>query len=293
MVNIEKIRVVQGADLASVPATESDTILLIDRDSDIANGTLPFPANPIKGQILMVASRINVGSVTLDSNGRQVIGAINTLSANDFVGWIYEEVGDKWFPYGMATPKDLDLLAYQALGSPFLAETVGQTLSYANTASNLVDGQIRYIAVYLPKAASLTGVKFYVRVQGSYTADNNNRVGLYSYAGGVLTLVASCANTANLWTSAANAIMTVPFTASYAATSGIYFIALLFNQSAQVTAPALASGVALNNAAMAGTAYGFANSAKLLGVSSSADLPASINMTTITASAIPTWAALY
>jgi hypothetical protein len=188
---------------------------------------------------------------------------------------------------------DNDLLAYAALGSPILCQTVNQRLEYSNVSTALVDGQIKYEAIYLPKAATLTGLKFYVRVLGNYTGDNNNRVGLYSYSGGTLTLVASSANNASLWTSAANAIQTIPFSSTYAASAGIYFAAFLYNNSAQTTAPTLASGVALNNLAMSSTAMGFTNSAKLHGTSNGTDLPSSITMASITASVIPSWVGGY
>lgn len=186
-----------------------------------------------------------------------------------------------------------DLLAYQALGSPILAETVSQSLAYSNTSTAMVDGQIKYEAVYLSKAATLTGVKVYVRVLGAYTGDNNNRIGLYSYSGGTLTLVASSANSATLWTSAANSIQTIPFSSTYAAAAGIYFVGLIYNQSAQTTAPSLASGIALNNLVMGSTALGFTNSAKLHGTSTGTDLPASVAMSAITSSVIPSWVSLY
>ncbi len=186
-----------------------------------------------------------------------------------------------------------DLLAYAALGSPILTETVNNPLAYCNTSTNMVDGQIKFEAIYLPKAATLTGVKVYVRVLGSYTGDNNNRVGLYTYSGGNLTLVASSANNASLWTSAANAIQTIPFSGTYAAAAGLYFVGLLYNQSAVVTAPALASGVALNNLVMGSTAFGFTNSAKLHGTANGTDLTTPIAMSAITSSVIPSWVALY
>lgn len=192
---------------------------------------------------------------------------------------------------GTGITDDPDFLAYQALGSPFKAQTVGVPIQAANTSSNLTDGQVRWVAVYLPVAATLTGIRVYVRVLGSYTGDNNNRIGLYSYSGGTLTLVASSANSATLWTSAANAFQSIAFSSTYAAAAGIYFVALLFNNSAQTTAPALASGTALNNAAMATLA--FTNSAKLYGTSNATDLPASIASSAITATTVTTWAALY
>lgn len=188
---------------------------------------------------------------------------------------------------------DNDILAYLALGSPVLSQTVNQKLEYANTSTNMVDNQIKYEVVYLPKAATLTGIKVYVRVLGAYTGDNNNRIGLYTYSAGTLTLVASSANNASLWTSAANAIQTIPFSGTYSATAGLYVVAFLYNNSAQTTAPALASGVALNNLVMASTAMGFTNSAKLHGTSTGNDLSSSITMSSITASVIPSWVALY
>lgn len=181
--------------------------------------------------------------------------------------------------------------AYQLLGSPFKGETAGFPLMTCNTSSNLTDNQIRWIAVPLAQAQTLTGIRVYVRVLGSYTGDNNNRVGVYTYSGGTLTLQASSANSATLWTSAANALQTIAFSSTYAASAGVIYVAILYNNSAQTTAPALASGTALNNAAMA--ALAFTNSAKLFGTSNGNDLPSSIAMSAITASTVPTWVAPY
>jgi hypothetical protein len=186
---------------------------------------------------------------------------------------------------------DPDFKAYAALGSPFLAQTVGCPIQTSNTSTALVDGQIKFTAVYLAKAATITGIRVYVRTLGSYTPDNNNRVGLYTYSAGVLTLVASSANSGTLWTSAANAFQTIAFSSPYAASVGIYFVGILYNNSAQVTAPTIATGTALNNAAMA--ALAFTNSAKLYGTANGTDLTTPINMSAITASTIPTWVTLY
>lgn len=186
---------------------------------------------------------------------------------------------------------DPTFLGYQAMGSAFLTEAIGVPIQTANTSSNLTDNQIRFTAVYLPATKTVTGVKVYVRVLGSYTGDQNNRVGLYSYSNGTLTLVASSANSSSLWTSAANAFQTIAFSSTYAASPGIYFVALLYNNSAQVTAPAIASGVALNNAAMA--TLGFTNSAKLYGTLNGNDIPSSQVMSGVTATTVTTWVAIY
>lgn len=295
LVNIEKIRVTQAADLSSIPGTTADMMIVVDRSAAIASGTLPLPANPVDGQIFMISSRVDFGSVILNTNGRAISGAITAVSAGDFVGWVYDLISDRWFPYGSSTSKDLDLLAYQEFGSPIFAETIGQKLAYCNAATNLVDGQIKWTGVYLSKAETLTGIRVYSRTAGSYTADNNNRIGLYSYnkTTGLLTLVASSANNGTLWTSTANAQQLIPFSATFDAVAGAYAIAYIYNQSAQVTAPAIGAGISLNNLSMAGTALGLANSAKIYGTSTGTDLPATINMSAITASVVPTWTAVY
>lgn len=185
-----------------------------------------------------------------------------------------------------------DALVFAALGSPSILQTFNFPSVYCNTSSSFTDGQIRWIALdYLTTARSLTGVSVYCRTAGSYTGDNNNRVGLYSYSAGTLTLVASSTNNATLWTGAANTYLSVPFSTPYSAAPGMYFVALIYNNSAQTTAPAVASGTALFNANMA--SVGFTNSAKLYGTSNGTDLPASIAMSSITATTVPTWVTVY
>mgnify|MGYP000884120850 CR=1 FL=1 len=264
------------ANFASASHTHSIAdITALQTAIDAKQNALGFTAVPntrtVNGQAL--SGDITISSVATITTARKINGVDFNGSADIYT--------------------DVDLLAYAALGSAILAETVQQKLAFSNTSTAMVDGQIKYTAVYLPKATTLTGIKVYVRAQGSYTGDNNNRVGLYSYSGGTLTLVASSANNSTLWTSAANSVQTIPFSSTYAANAGLYFVAFIYNQSAQTTAPSLASGTALNNAAMSGTAFGFTNSAKLHGTSSGTDLPASIAMSSITASTIPSWTALY
>ncbi len=129
------------------------------------------------------------------------------------------------------------LQGIRALGSVALGRTL--SLGPPSSSITLVDGRQQMVAVWLKKSATLTGVKFIQMTQGNYTADNNNRIGLYTQLAGSLTLVASCANDGNLWKGAPG-IITVPFTVPYAATRGVYYVAYLYNQSAVVTAPVIA-----------------------------------------------------
>lgn len=187
---------------------------------------------------------------------------------------------------------DVSLNSYLAGGSPWLAQTMDLNLMQAGTSTALVDNTLRLVPVYLPKAATVTGIRVYVRTQGSYTGDNNNKVGLYSYSGGTMTLVASSTNSSSLWTSAANAFQTIAFSSTYSASAGLYFVGLLYNNSAQTTAPTLAGGTAFNNVAM--VTYQGTNSIKYFGtLGSSNDLPSSQAMSGVTGVTASYWVALY
>lgn len=187
---------------------------------------------------------------------------------------------------------DLTIAAYLAGGSPWLAQTMDVPFISANTSTALVDNTVRFVPIYLSKAATLTGIRVYVRTLGNYTGDNNNRVGLYSYSGGTMTLVASSTNSASLWTSTANAFQTIPFTSTYAANAGLYFVGLLYNQSAQTTAPTLAGAIAFNNVAM--VTYQGTNSIKFFGtLAAQNDLPSSQAMSGVTGVTASYWVALY
>ena len=187
---------------------------------------------------------------------------------------------------------DPSIPAYSAGGSPWLAQTLDLPLINAGTSTALVDNTVRFVPVWLLTAATLTGIRVYVRTAGSYTGDNNNRVGLYSYSGGTLTLVASSTNSSSLWTSSANAFQTIAFSSTYNASAGLYFVGLLYNNSAQTTAPTLAGGTAFNNVAM--VTYQGSNSIKYFGtLGSSNDLPSSKAMSGITGVTASYWVALY
>lgn len=176
----------------------------------------------------------------------------------------------------------------QAMGSDVKAMTVAINPVTAQTAFTPTDARVQFTAVWLPEDATLTGVSFLTRIQGNFTGDNNNKVGLYTYSAGTLTRVAQSANDENIWKSvpgATGAWTEVPFTGTYAATAGLYFVALLYNQSAQTTAPVIAGGIAIGF--QAALTSDLTNSAKLLCfINSQTDLPssqASSGLTTVSA----------
>lgn len=99
MVNVEKIRATQAADLATIAETTADICLVIDRALTIVNGTIPLPQNPIDGQIFMITTRTAITNLTLNTNGITIYGGIVSLTANTRVGWIFDQASAAWFPY--------------------------------------------------------------------------------------------------------------------------------------------------------------------------------------------------
>lgn len=177
---------------------------------------------------------------------------------------------------------DIRLKAYQAMGSTIVAQNIDGDISNGTSGATLTDGRIYFQAVYLPVATTLSGVKWYQVTAGSYTGDNENRIGLYSYSAGTLTLVASSTNDANIWTATSGTIASKAFSSTYAAAAGLYFVAYIYNNSAQTTAPVV--GI-INSASSINTVTDFTNSAKTSGLmSGQTALPASQAMSGITAS---------
>lgn len=176
--------------------------------------------------------------------------------------------------------KSYSLNMYAALGGSILAEPL-YSAEKAIVNSSLFDGNVRGVAVWLPKDATLTGVKWFQSTQGDYVADNYNGIGLYSYAGGTMTLVASTTNDGNIWKAAGTAWASKAFSSTYAAAAGLYFVAVVYNNSAQTTGPQIAAG-ANGNSNLVGV--DFTNSAKISWLISGTTLPSSQAMSGVSGS---------
>jgi hypothetical protein len=183
--------------------------------------------------------------------------------------------------------------ALQALGSTIKVEPLYMSAGNIGNGFALTDGQVFFVATrYVDDTTTFTGAKWFQTTAGNYTADNYNGIGLYSYAAGTLTLVASTTNDAAIWTQTTATWGTKAFSAPYVAAPGIYFIGLLYNSSAQTTAPALGIGTSFVNAAI--TSLDFTNSAKMAGtLATQATMPASVVSTSIVATTAARYAALY
>jgi hypothetical protein len=169
----------------------------------------------------------------------------------------------------------------QALGSTIKGINLGTPVLYSlGAAAVLTNGAVRFVPYYLVNPATITGVKFYQANTANYVGNNYNGVGLYSYSGGTLTLVASTTNAASFWINTINTWVTKAFSSPYSAPAGVYYIGMMYSFSSQTTAPQTIAGSTAN--------VGFAtmdltNSAKISAVSATGQtvLPSSIAMSSI------------
>ena len=186
-------------------------------------------------------------------------------------------------------------LAYQSLGSGIQSVCLGcHTPLMIQFAGLALTSQTAYfVAVYLPKAMTVTGAVWFQYTQGVYTASNYNGVGLYSQSAGTLTLQASSANDGDTYKQTAATYIKTPFSSTYSAAAGTYYVCFLHSRSATTTAPAIGYGIAFSNAAV--SSVDFTNSNKLIStLASQTALPTPTQAASgLTATTNPIWCALY
>jgi len=186
--------------------------------------------------------------------------------------------------------EDPVIKAYQTLGSVIKAETFNMATETSGTNGGL-DGTIVLAGLSLGKDQTLTGIKYYLTTTGSFTGDNNNKIGLYTYSGGTFTKVAESSNSTSLWTGSTG-IRSGAFTSTYFATKGVYFVAMLYNQSAQTTAPAFGIATGTSSGYMGG--LDFTNGVSLnMTLGGQTDLPATISAASMNQNTIRWWLSIY
>lgn len=169
----------------------------------------------------------------------------------------------------------------QSIGSNIKAITVGAPFSSFVTGLQLSDGILYSVPVYFKKPETLTGVRLVMHTQGAFTGDNENRIGLYSESGGTLTLIASSTNNLTLWTAAANSLVTVPFSSTVNVNKGKYYVGIMYNNSAETTAPKVIASTDYNSAVWTAITTTATNSNRLYGSKAAATLPATITASTL------------
>jgi hypothetical protein len=223
---------------------------LIGTDTDNGSGAIL----QINGSVTQTGSTSAV--IKTDSSGK----IINATAGTDYLS----PSANEW----------LLNKAYEAMGSslkgfPLTCPTVNMIAT--GVASGLVTGTPRFVAIYLPKAATITGVKWFQNVQGVYTASNYNGVGLYSYSAGTLTLVASSTDDGTIWKATGGTWGSKAFSGTYSASAGLFFICAMYNSSAQTTGATIGSAIAPNTTAM--QTVDFTNNAKISSTGSATTLP--------------------
>lgn len=255
----------------------------------------PYVRPAIPSTILTITQQSGImagtGITALGTSGSQQAGSVQTLatgtSGTDFGITSSSNTQTFNLPTANATNRGaltsadwttfnngIVLTAYGLLGSSYKSASLSVfNPAMISTSGALSDGSVRFCAVYIPVAATISGVRWFHGTQGNYTADNYNGVGLYTYSGGTVTLVASSVNDGNIWKPTTNTWSSKAFSATYNAAAGVYFIAALYNSSAEVAAPTIGSSANMANVAI--TTQDFTNSAKLVSaVGGQASLPA-------------------
>jgi hypothetical protein len=169
------------------------------------------------------------------------------------------------------------LSGYQTLGSAFKSILMSNpSISSISASLNLTTQQFRGVAVYVPIAQTITGVKWFQTVQGNFANTGYNGVALYTYSGGTITRVALSTDSEATWeTATANTWGSVAFATPYSASEGLYYIGLLYCGGA--TAPAI--GITINSFNANVNIGDFTNSAELsFTLNAQTTIPSSLNL---------------
>jgi len=169
------------------------------------------------------------------------------------------------------------LTGYQTLGSTFKSILMSNpSISNITQSIGLSNAQFRAVAVFVPIAVTVQGIRWFQTIQGAFTGSGFNGVALFSYSGGTITRIVASADSEATWeTSANNTWGSVAFTSPQSISAGLYYIGLLYNGGA--TAPAIGGTVnSLNGNVNIGD---FTNSAELsLILGSQTAMPTSVSM---------------
>lgn len=275
------------------PALDADVLPIVDTANTV---TKKITWANIKATIISSFGAMLdtlTGKTTPVDADEVVIADSAATNASKKVTWANIKATLKTYFDTLYNPNNLDksfLKTLQALGSVIQYTSIGNDI--LTQTATLSDGTARYIAIYIDRSSTITGVKWYQSTIGNYTADNFNGIGLYSYSGGIMTQVAITANNGNIWKASSNTYPSEAFTSPYSASPGVYFLAMLYNQSAQVAAPVFATATPYGTANH--VVFDLTNGAAIMGtITGQNTLPASQDWATVTVSGSSPWLALY
>ena len=265
--------------------------------------------HPLSSDVTVTKSDIGLGNLNNPSNSLTFTTTGTTTLTLPTTGTLVKT--DDLLPSNVTSPQQGDVLAYNsgtsqwvnrakafsdnlrklavALGSTTIAESFPYRQIITNNAMSTGIGYV--YPLYLDNDTTIHGVKWKQGTTGSYTANNYNGVILCRISNDSLYVVASSTNDGNIWKGSANTVQSKAFSSSYNAAEGAYFVILVYNSSAQTTAPTIGSG--FDWATGADAAGDLANSFKWAGYLSLTAVPTSIKANTITAFDQNFWIAIY
>jgi hypothetical protein len=185
---------------------------------------------------------------------RTAIGAVNSTDVEGIVGGMDidgSQIVDGSLPYTALeesqdlNPREIMGMGLDALGFYCKLQSYGVEWGSFSTENTLADGSNKLVFMNIPRVRDTVNyATVYLSTSGDYTADGENRIGVFSYdtTTQTYTLLGASANNGNLW-KASVGFVTVQFTAPVILEAGKpYFVGLLWNNSANVTTPALYGG---------------------------------------------------
>lgn len=157
--------------------------------------------------------------------------------------------------------------------------------------TTIADGTIYLAPAYLDHQASVQTMYALQATQGNYTADNNNKMGIYGFNADTdnFTKFAETANTGTLWKNTDNTSIQVALTADVFLMPGWYFLAMLFN----------CSGAPIVNPSVYGITGGSTGAQNIMQnlrafqLAAQADLPNSFNLSSTTVNGTQRWMGMY
>ena len=298
-----------------IPSVGSQLILQVASDgivSGMPTATYPSPAELVyvKGVTSAIQTQINGKQATL-TNPVTGTGTNNEIAYFNATGSTIASLPTATYPSltelsyvkGVTSAIQTQInnkpsnnqivLGYQGLGSSVKAVPIGLNLSLNIAASTAFTNQrLSLMPVYLATTTTITGVKWYQSLIGSYTANNYNGVGLYSVSGGAITLIASSTNDGAIWQTFAtgtwgNKAFSSPLSNLAA---GTYFIGALYNSLVQVTAPAIQT---FTSSSASIQSFDFTGGRLAAILASQLSLPSPLTLSTTTGVSTSFWFSLY
>jgi hypothetical protein len=173
------------------------------------------------------------------------------------------------------------------------AQSFGMNFGDLNTLNTLTDARLNLTYIISDWADTMRYVSFYITTPGVYTADNENRIGIYTIdtTSGTCTLVASTVSDGNLWKASAG-LVNVPLSSYYVMPPNTpHYIASVWNASATTTAPIIYGH---SNTASSILQIGAVSGFRLTNsVSAQSTLPSTFNLSSTTQVSARFWYKLY